>query len=31
MGLWVVNVVVLRKKIFKHAYERKGYNGGGCG
>lgn len=27
MGLWAVNVVVLRRKIFKHGRERKGYCG----
>lgn len=29
MGLWIVNVVVLRRQIFEYAYERKGYCGEG--
>ena len=29
MGLWVIYIVVLRRKIFVHAYERKGCCGGG--
>ena len=31
MGLWVIYIVVLRRKIFVHAYERKGCCGGGGG
>ena len=29
MGVWVIYIVVLRRKIFEHAYERKGCCGGG--
>lgn len=31
MRMWVIYVVVLKRKIFEHAYERKGCCGGGGG